>query len=150
VDDCVRRLVHEAKMTATLPYRFLALRWQRRYVIVPVSSIVRIEACDDRVTVVADRPYPHHETLASVCARVAGDGFVRVHRSHAVNASAVGHVHPRAHGEYLLAMRDGSTVVTGRSFRLAVELAFGFAPRRTTASESPAATPAGAVGGGRR
>ena len=137
-------------MTATLPYRFLALRWQRRYLIVPVNSIVRIEACDDRVTVIAGRRYPHAETFARVCARVAGEGFVRVHRSHAVNAAAVSRVSPRAHGEYLLSMHDGSTVVSGRSFRLAVELAFGLAPRRTTASDSPAATPAGAVGAGRR
>lgn len=106
------------------PYRFVALRWQRRYVIVPVASIVRVEARDDRVCVVADRAYPHHATFAQVCTDLQRDGILRVHRSHAVNVAALCEVRPRAHGEFALTLRDGSVVVSGRSYRSVVEAVF--------------------------
>jgi DNA-binding LytR/AlgR family response regulator len=113
-------------MTAQ-PYRFLALRWQRRYVIVPVASILRIEARDDRVCIVAERPYPHEATFTAVCAQLERDGIVRVHRSHAINLAAVREVAPRPHGEFALALTDGSVIVSGRSYRCEVEHALGIA-----------------------
>ena len=109
------------------PYRFVALRWQRHYVIVPIASIVRVEARDDRVCVIADRPYPHHATFAAVCAQLERDGIVRVHRSHAVNVAAVREVRARAHGEFALTLREGSVVVSGRSYRDDVAAALGLA-----------------------
>ena len=114
-------------MSGEVPYRFLAVRWQRRFVIVPIASIVRIDACDDRVVVVAERSYPHHETLARVCARLAGDAVVRVHRSHAVNVDAIREARARRHGEYALALRDGSVIVSGRAWRDDVEAALRLA-----------------------
>jgi len=120
-------------MTANPPFRFLAVRWEHRFVILPVASIVRIEACDDRVRVFADRPYPHRETLARLCARLPSDTFLRVHRSHAVNIDAVLEVRLRHHGEYALVLRDGSVVVSGRNYRTAVESAFGLLPSRSVA-----------------
>lgn len=104
---------------------FLPVRWQARFVIVPFASIVRIDACDNHVTIVADRSYPHRSTLAALAARLPGDAFVQVHRSHVVNLAAVRELRARAHGEYLLGLRDGSSLVSGRSFRGKVESAFG-------------------------
>lgn len=103
----------------------LPVRWQARFVIVPLASIVRIDACDNHVTIVADRSYPHRSTLAALAARLPGDAFVQVHRSHVVNLAAVRELRARAHGEYLLGLRDGSSLVSGRSFRGKVESAFG-------------------------
>jgi two-component system, LytTR family, response regulator len=107
--------------------RFLAVRLPDRFVIVPLASIVRIEACCERVSIVSDRAYPHREALASLCARLPGDMFVRVHRSHAVNVDAIVEARLRGHGEYVLRLHDGSSVVTGRSYRAAVESALGLA-----------------------
>jgi DNA-binding LytR/AlgR family response regulator len=112
-------------MTALPPFRFLAVRWEHRFFIVPLASIVRIEACEDRLRVFADRPYPHRETMAGLCARLPATTFVRVHRSHAINIAAVREVRVRHHGEYALALSDGSVVVSGRSYRSQVESAFG-------------------------
>lgn len=120
-------------MTALPPFRFLAVRWEHRFVIVPLASIVRIEACDDRVRVIAERPYPHRESLSGLCARLPPDIFLRVHRSHAVNIHAVLEVRLRHHGEYALVLRDGSVVVSGRNYRAAVDAAFGLLPSRSAA-----------------
>ena len=120
-------------MSTATGTRFLAIRWESRFVIVPLASIVRIEACDDRVRVVADRTYPHRETLVGLCTRLPTEAFLRVHRSHAVNIDAVREVRLRHHGEYALVLSDGSVVVSGRNYRAAVEAAFGLLPSRSVA-----------------
>ena len=112
---------------------FIAVRLHDRYVIVPLASIVRAEACSERVRIVADRSYLHRESLASLCARLPGDAFVRVHRSHAVNVHAIVEARHRGHGEYVLTLRDGGSVVTGRSYRADVEAALGVERERAVA-----------------
>ena len=103
----------------------LAIRCERRIVIVPIASIVRLEASDNHVIVCADRPYRHPETLTDLCARLPAGTALRVHRSHAVNVAAVRELKPRHHGEYELLLRDGSVVMSGRHFRTQIEAAFG-------------------------
>jgi DNA-binding LytR/AlgR family response regulator len=115
------------------PQPFLAVRWQDRYVIVAHASIVRIEACNDRVRIYSDRVYPHRETLTALCTRLPRETFVRVHRSHVVNVYAVRAARARSHGEYVLELRDGSTVATGRNFRADVEDSLALAPTRAVA-----------------
>lgn len=121
--------------TSTPPVRRDALRDRlvlrasgRHFVIVPFDTIVRIEASDNCVVVIADHPYRHRETLSGLCARLPAHRFVRVHRSHAINPAAVETVRRRQHGEFALSLRDGSTIVTGRRFSALVETAFGHAP----------------------
>jgi two-component system, LytTR family, response regulator len=115
------------RVAAARPQERLAIRWQRRIVIVPIASIVRLEACDDHVLVCADRPYRHRETLTDLCARLPPGTMLRVHRSHAISVAAVRELHPRHHGEYALSLADGSTVVSGRAYRSAIEAAFDLA-----------------------
>ena len=105
----------------------LAIRWQRRIVIVPIASIVRLEACDNHVLVWADRAYRHRETLTDLCGRLPAGSVLRVHRSHAVGVAAVRELKPGPHGEYLLAFADGTTILSGRAYRAAIESAFGLA-----------------------
>jgi DNA-binding LytR/AlgR family response regulator len=106
------------------PYRFIPVRWQRRFVIVPLASISRIDACNNHVTIVAERSYLHRETLEALCNRLPPETFVRVHRSHVVNRTAVRELAPGAHGEYRLMFRDGSTLTSGRTYRDVVQRAF--------------------------
>jgi DNA-binding LytR/AlgR family response regulator len=107
------------------PYRFIPVRWQRRFVIVPLHTISRIDACNNHVTIVAERSYLHRETLAALCDRLPREAFVRVHRSHVVNRAAVCELAPGAHGEYRLTFRDGNTLLSGRTYRDVVQRAFG-------------------------
>jgi two-component system LytT family response regulator len=46
--------------------------------------------------------------------------FVRVHRSAIVNAAAIQEVQPWFHGDYVLILRNGAKVTTGRSYRQVV------------------------------
>ncbi|HSV19869.1 MAG TPA: LytTR family DNA-binding domain-containing protein [Casimicrobiaceae bacterium] len=96
-----------------------------RIVIVRVQAIVRLEADDNYVRIWADRMYLHKETLSGLCARLDPRDFLRVHRSHAVRIACVRELQPRLHGEYLLRLDNGVSLVSGRSYRMAIRGAFG-------------------------
>ena len=119
------------------PYRFLVARWQNRYAIVPLPDIVRIEAHSDRVRIHAGRTYAHAGTFGGLCAGLPRDAFVRVHRSHAVAIDAVTEARRRTHGEYVLMLRDGTLLVTGRGFRDDVESALGLAAAKPGGGAAP-------------
>ncbi|GIK87496.1 MAG: hypothetical protein BroJett026_29770 [Betaproteobacteria bacterium] len=103
----------------------IAVRSLGRIVIVPVHEIVRLEAEDNYVRIWADRPYLHKETLTGLCARLDPDDFLRVHRSHAVNMRVVRELHPRLHGEFRIVLANGTEITSGRSYRSAIQRAFG-------------------------
>ncbi|MEP7183963.1 MAG: LytTR family DNA-binding domain-containing protein [Betaproteobacteria bacterium] len=106
------------------PATRIAVRSVNRIVIVPVAAILRLDAEDNYVRLWADRTYLHKETLTALMARLDPASFVRVHRSHAMALSAVRELTPLAHGEFALALADGATVTSGRSYRADVLRAF--------------------------
>lgn len=103
----------------------IAVRSLGRIVIVPVHEIVRLEAEDNYVRIWADRPYLHKETLTGLCARLDPADFLRVHRSHAVNLRLVRELHPQLHGEFRIVLANGTEITSGRSYRGAIQHAFG-------------------------
>lgn len=110
------------------PHRHLAriaVKSVNRIVIVPVASIVRLEAEDNYVRLWADRPYLHKDTLPHLLSRLDPETFVRVHRSHAVNVAAVRGLRPQLHGEFLLVLANGTELTSGRSYRSSIQAAFG-------------------------
>ncbi len=107
------------------PLTRIAVKSVNRIVIVQVTDIVRIEAEDNYVRLWADRPYLHKETLTGLIARLDASVFLRVHRSHAVNISAVRELRPLLHGEYLIVLGNGTEITSGRSYRVAIQDAFG-------------------------
>ena len=64
------------------------------------------------------------ETLAAMEARLDPGAFVRVHRSTIVRIDRVVEIESVASGEYVLTLRGGATVTSGRSYRQAVASAF--------------------------
>ena len=110
---------------APKPLTRIAVKSVNRIVIVQVNDIVRIEAEDNYVRLWADRPYLHKETLTGLIARLDPAVFLRVHRSHAVNISAVRELRPLLHGEYLIVLGNGTKITSGRSYRNAIQDAFG-------------------------
>jgi two-component system LytT family response regulator len=50
--------------------------------------------------------------------------FVRVHRSHLVNAARVRELRPWFGGDYVVVLADGTKIVTGRTHRAEVREAF--------------------------
>ena len=110
---------------APRPLSRIAVKSVNRIVIVQVTDIVRIEAEDNYVRLWADRPYLHKETLSGLMLRLDPAVFLRVHRSHAVNISAVRELRPLLHGEYLIILGNGTAITSGRSYRAAIQDAFG-------------------------
>ena len=98
---------------AALPLSRIAVKSVNRIVIVPVASIIRLEAEDNYVRLWADRPYLHKETLTGLMARLDPREFLRVHRSHAVNVRCVRELRPLLHGEYEIALADGHELCSG-------------------------------------
>jgi two-component system, LytTR family, response regulator len=103
----------------------IAVRSLARIVIVPVHDIVRLEAEDNYVRIWADRAYLHKETLTGLCARLDPAEFLRVHRSHAVNLRLVRELHPLLHGEFRIVIANGTEITSGRSYKQAIQRAFG-------------------------
>jgi DNA-binding LytR/AlgR family response regulator len=103
----------------------IPVRSLERIVIVRVQAIVRLEADDNYVRICADRMYLHKETLAGLCARLDPAQFLRVHRSHAVRIDSVRELVPRLHGEYLIKLANGVSLISGRSYRAAIRTVFG-------------------------
>ena len=111
----------------------IPVRSMNRIVIVPVGSIVRLEAEDNYVRIWADRPYLHKETLTGLMQRLDPAEFLRIHRSHAVNIRLVRELRALLHGEYVVALSDGTELTSGRSYRGRIQQAFGLA--RTSAAD---------------
>lgn len=101
------------------------VRSMNRIVIVPVEGITRLEAEDNYVRIWADRPYLHKETLTGLMRRLDPAEFLRIHRSHAVNIRVVRELRPQLHGEYVITLAGGTEVTSGRSYRSAIQEAFG-------------------------
>jgi two-component system LytT family response regulator len=100
-------------------------RGARWFAVLPVNALLRAEADDNGVTIVADRRYRTRGSLGALCRRLAHVPLVRVHRSHAVSAAAVRELAALPRGEYLLRLVDGSAMRSGRRYRDAVRAAFG-------------------------
>ena len=103
----------------------IAVRSLGRIVIVAVQDIVWLEAEDNYVRIWADRPYLHKQTLTRLTARLDPAEFLRVHRSHAVNLRLVRELRPLLHGEFRIVLAGGVEITSGRSYRAAMQRAFG-------------------------
>ena len=94
--------------------------------LVPHDEIDYVSADGNYVRIHAGREsHQLREALAVMEQRLPAPPFVRVHRSTIVNAAHVVELEPLFKGEYVLRMRSGSRLTTGRSFRQQVRRAFG-------------------------
>jgi two-component system LytT family response regulator len=116
--------VPNAGKSARCPLQRIAVRSLNRIIIVRVETIVHLVAEDNYVRIWADRPYLHKATLTRLVAGLDPQRFLRVHRSHAINLDAVRELHTQAHGEYLIVLRDGTEITSGRSYRADMQRAF--------------------------
>jgi two-component system, LytTR family, response regulator len=116
-----------ASLPPTTRLTRIPVRSMNRIVIVAVAAIGRLEAEDNYVRIWADRPHLHKETLTGLMLRLDPAEFLRIHRSHAVNIRLVRELRPQLHGEYLIALADGTELTSGRSYRARIQEAFGLA-----------------------
>ena len=120
-EDAVRQQVEGllASLAAErqAPERIVA-RVGDRHVFVGLDEVDWLEAEGNYVCVHArGQGYLLRDTLAAMAERLPAERFVRVHRSAVVNADRIRDVEPLAKGTYLIRLRSGDTVATGRSYR---------------------------------
>lgn len=120
-----RRDAIAAAVTRSRAAQRIAVRAIGRFVIVPVETIVRLEAQDNYVRIWAERPLLHKETLTSLCSRLDPAAFLRIHRSHAISIGALREMRLLAHGEFDIVLTDGTSLRSGRSFRKPIEATLG-------------------------
>jgi two-component system, LytTR family, response regulator len=91
-----------------------------------VEDIEWIEAAGVYVTLHAKgEQYLYRAALAAVAGRLDPFRFVRVHRSSIVNVTAIDFLERRSHGEFEIALKNGTRLMMSRTYRDDVEAILG-------------------------
>ncbi len=121
--------------------RRLVVKTDAGWVPIAFDSIVRISAADKHVTVFTrDGRHRVRQTLTAIASRLDPARFLRVHRSEIVNLAAVVRLDPWAHGDAILVLSDGATVVLTRTHRRSFLQRFA-AERRSPSGKGQFAPP---------
>lgn len=108
----------QSLVTRAQPLERLVIKRGDAWVPLPVAEIWRIAAADKYVRVFSARGEELvRQSLSSLEARLDPCRFVRVHRSDIVALDAVVRLEPWSHGDALLYLRDGGSVVLSRTYR---------------------------------
>jgi len=115
----LRSLLAEVRQS---PDAQIILKVDGRHVFLSPSEIDWIEASGKELRVhVGKNALVVRESMSSLEQRLEPHRFIRVHRSAIVNRSRIREMQPWFQGEYVLILRDGTRVTTGRSYRDAVQ-----------------------------
>ena len=89
-----------------------------RAIIVRTAEIERAEVEGNYVRLyVNGAQHLMRETMSGLEARLPSSTFVRLNRSAIVNIDAIREIQPYFHGDFAVVLRDGTTVLTGRTYR---------------------------------
>ena len=90
------------------------------WITVPSETLLRVSAANKHVCLItADARHLVRQTMGTIAECLDPTRFVRVHRSEIVNVGAVARLDPWAHGDGILVLSDGSTIVLTRTYRRA-------------------------------
>jgi two-component system LytT family response regulator len=93
-----------------------------RHVFLTPDEILWIEATrKDARLHLAGGTLDVRESMSSLESRLDPGVFVRVHRSTIVNRSQIREIQPWFKGDYVLILRKGTRIVSGRTYRSAVQ-----------------------------
>jgi two-component system LytT family response regulator len=96
----------------------IALKVDGRHVLIDAGDIECIEVSDKVLLVhTAGQVYQVRETLSAIERRLHGPPFVRIHRSVIVNIGRVKEIQPWFQGDYVLILRNGKRLMSGRGYR---------------------------------
>lgn len=97
--------------------RLIAKKRGREFVI-NANDIMWIEASGNYANLHhKDGVYPVRASMSELEDRLDKERFARVHRSYIVHLDRVGEIEPTKSGDYLIHMRDGSTIRFSRRYR---------------------------------
>lgn len=86
--------------------------------IVPVATIDWVEAEDDYVRLhVGKLSHLIRKTLSAFEAELDPRHFIRIHRSHIINASRIKELRPQGQGEYSVVLSDGTELKLSKTYK---------------------------------
>lgn len=117
--DANRQIIELLETIAT-PRRYLkrlAVRSAGKTSFLDVEDVDWIQAAENYVELHAGRTsHLLHVTLNALESSLDPEVFLRIHRSIIVNVGRIQHLQPGAHGEYVITLRDGSLLQSGRTY----------------------------------
>jgi DNA-binding LytR/AlgR family response regulator len=96
----------------------IAIKTKGKILLIHPSDILAIEAEGNYVLL--RRPtdsYLLRESISTMAEKLQAYGFIRIHRSVLVNASAVEEIHPGTTGEYMLRITGGREYMVSRTYK---------------------------------
>jgi two-component system LytT family response regulator len=97
-----------------------------RVLFLRVEEIDWIEAAGVYVQVhAAGKTWLHRISLGELEVRLDARQYLRIHRSTIVNLQRIRELHPHSHGDFLVALHDGTELKLSRSYRQKVEASLG-------------------------
>jgi two-component system LytT family response regulator len=124
----------EAKLTSMLgglkrAPRYLdrfVVRYGRRILFVDAAQVDRIEADGNYAAIhVGKQVHLLREALSRLEEQLDPAAFVRIHRSHIIAVDRVRQLESIVQGEYVVTLKDGTRLVSSRSYRERLEQAVG-------------------------
>jgi two-component system LytT family response regulator len=108
------------------PLDRLAVKENGRVLFVRVTEIDWIEACDYYVRLhVGGAAHELRQPLKDIATRLDPRRFVRIHRSAIVNLDRVQELQPHFHGNYLVVLKNGTSLPLSRARREELRTALG-------------------------
>jgi two-component system, LytTR family, response regulator len=96
----------------------LAIRSGERTFFVPVNDVDRIEALQNYVQVhVGATSHLLHVPMNTIETVLDPQRFLRIHRSHIVNVQRIAQLWSVAHGQYVIQLKSGERLPSGRTYR---------------------------------
>ena len=96
----------------------LTIKNDETYEFVDIESIDWAESANNYVQLhCGTKNYLMSETLNNLEKRLSPYGFLRVHRRHLVNTRRIAAVHPMMGGTFMLQLRNGTRIGTGRQYK---------------------------------
>ena len=124
----LHRMLSAARGTAA---ERVVVKVDGRHIFLGADEIEWVEAVGKEVRVHANgTALTVRESMTSLESRLDPSRFVRVHRSAIVNRAHVREMQPWFKGDYVLILKRGTRVVTGRTYRAAVQRLLGGADLR--------------------
>jgi len=100
----------------------IAVRSERGVTLIPAADIHWVEADGDLVNIHTARArHVLRTTMADIESRLATPPFTRVHRSAIVNVDCIQEIQPLFKGDYLIVLKSGVEIRTGRTHRTNVQ-----------------------------
>jgi two-component system LytT family response regulator len=128
LSEQLRRLLNRtapAESTGEYLSRLL-IKADGRIAVVPLAEVDWLEADGDLVKVHAGRnTYELRETMKDIELKLDPARFVRIHRSTILSVDRIRELQPYFKGDYVVVLRDGTTLKLSRRFRGGLERALG-------------------------